>query len=332
MQDSEIQEIKNKVSVEMAQGIKKILEDDFVTHTIPFSLVKINLIRSVFNKYHIGGNKGIVFDKVFLQKGWRSMIIVWFLYKTRLFRTYRSVWLLDRFMKIPQMIRPRWYLKMDGHKLVMKYHDKSMKEIFNDYIAIKNSVGLWEPETTKLVKEYVKEGDVCVDIGASIGYFTLLLARQVGKRGRVLAFEPTPNQIPYITENIRKNGYKDIAKIYNVGAWDKTDKVLLPVNAAVKYNSVCVAVDDVLEQEGIKNVDFIKIDVDGPDTKVLKGLIRTIERSPNLKMVCEYYPQYIKDAGDDPEEFMSIIKKYFNYEEVPDDYSDGCWNLFCIRK
>ena len=106
----------------------------------------------------------------------------------------------------------------------------------------------------------------------------------------------------------------------------------MPVHAPIKYKVSCRPVDDVLEEQGISEVDFIKIDVDGVEPKVLRGLTRTIERSPSLKMVIEYYPEYIRNAGCNPEECMEIINKYFTYEVIPGDYSDGCWNYFCQRK
>ncbi|KKL60589.1 hypothetical protein LCGC14_2203830, partial [marine sediment metagenome] len=77
---------------------------------------------------------------------------------------------------------------------------------------------------------------------------------------------------------------------------------------------------------------FIKMDIDGPEPKALKGLVRTFKRSKNLKMVIEYYPEYILNAGCDPVEFREIINKYFDVDVIPDDYEDGCWNLFCTRK
>ena len=60
--------------------------------------------------------------------------------------------------------------------------------LFKQYII----TGIWEELTTALLIETIKEGDIVVDIGANIGYFTLLAARLVGENGRVYAFEPEP--------------------------------------------------------------------------------------------------------------------------------------------
>lgn len=282
-----------------------------------------------------GGKRLVVNLKIeYKEQGFQAMFRVWLALRLlRLNLLNNSVIKFAEWMyRLPSYLKPKWYLNMDGHNIFMNERDGSMVSILKDYIAVKKNFGLWEPETTKIVKDNVKLGDVCLDVGASIGYFTLLFSRLVGKNGKVLSFEPTTNQIPYIKENIRKNGYSDIAEVFNVGAWDKSDQVMLPLNAGVKYDSKCVAIDDILESRGIKKVDFIKIDVDGPEPKVLKGLIRTIERNPNLKMVIEFYPKYIKDAGCDPAEFQIIIDKYFTHKLIPGDYSEGCWNLYCERR
>jgi len=91
-------------------------------------------------------------------------------------------------------------------------------------------------------------------------------------------------------------------------------------------------VDDWLEAKGQLKVDFVKIDVDGPEPEVLQGMIRTFKRNPKMKMIVEFYPKYIKGAGCSPEKFMEILNKYFTYTVIPDDYTEGCWNYFCTRK
>jgi hypothetical protein len=119
-----------------------------------------------------------------------------------------------------------------------------------------------------------------------------------------------------------------------VGAWDKDEIISQPRNAPahVQTHLRCRPVDDVLEELGILEVDFMKIDVDGAEPWALKGLERTFERSKNLKMIFEYYPKYVKDAGGDMKDVDKILEKYFTWVIVPGDYSDGCWNYFCKRR
>ena len=63
----------------------------------------------------------------------------------------------------------------------------------------------WEPEETKLVSRLLEEGDVFVDVGANLGYFTLIASDAVGKTGRVFAFEPEPNNFSLLQKNVEVN-------------------------------------------------------------------------------------------------------------------------------
>mgnify|MGYP001562306374 FL=1 len=240
--------------------------------------------------------------------------------------------------------RERFFL-MDGHKFSKPFADgtnQAMREIIADYQVYVDKDRLWEPETTKIVKESVKEGDICVDVGASVGYFTLLFSRQVGKTGKVYSFEPTDNQFVYLNKNVELNGYQDRVKTYNLAAWDKDEDNLvrrdaekisenparIQVNAGYNKPIRGIVLDDILPEK----VDFIKIDVDGSEPKVLKGLIKTIERNPQLKLVVEYYPECIKKLGNDPKGITDVLDKYFDCEVIKGDYGPEYWNYFCTRK
>ena len=243
------------------------------------------------------------------------------------FRHYGFLLFLNRLHNFRKLFRR--YHKLDGLKFWNR-RTANMHEIMRNYQVLK----VYEPETTKLVKQYVHRGDVCVDIGASIGYFTLQFARLVGKNGTVIAIEPTDFQQKHLARNIKANGYEDRVKRFMVGAWDRDEIVKQPRNAppTAQTELRCRPIDDLLEELGITKVDFIKIDTDGAEPWVLRGLLRTIERSPNLKIVLEYYPKYVEDAGGSMEDIDKILNKYFNVEEIKGDYQDGCWNLFCTRK
>jgi len=229
------------------------------------------------------------------------------------------------------------FFVMDKHKFLMPDKDEKdigIKAVMKDFSLYKK---LWEEKTTELVKKELKEGQIAVDIGASIGYFTMLFARQVGETGKVYSFEPTPNQFPYLCRNIEVNGYKDIVVPVNKAAWNKKEETKMPP-IDKKFDCQAITVDEVLEKAGIiDKIDFIKIDVDGSEPQVLKGLTKTFESNPNLKMVFEYYPKYIKDGGGSPEEVKAIIDKYFDYYVIEGDYGsrqtagDFHCNWFCKK-
>jgi len=224
--------------------------------------------------------------------------------------------------------KAHFYRVMNGHKFNVHINEKNaaMRQIIDDFLLH----GDYEPETTKLFESIVKSGDVCVDAGASHGYFTLLFARLVGETGKVYAFEPTHNQFPYLQANIEANGYKDRVKAFNLGAWsEEIVNNVLNTNADPEGTLHTIALDTVLPEK----VDFIKMDIDGSEPEALKGLEQTIKRNPQLKMIIEYYPKYVEKLGLNPKDIIDFLDKYFTYEKVEGDLaSEEYWNYFCIRK
>jgi len=245
----------------------------------------------------------------------------------RMFRNYNLLMFLTKIYYLKYMFKR--YHVLDGLKFWVRGGGDKMHDILKNYQLLKE----YEPETTKIVKANIKPGDICVDIGASIGYFSMQFSRATGPTGKVIAIEPTDFQQPFLKKNAKLNKFKNIQQ-FMVGAWDKEEVIKMPRNAPeyVQTELLCRPVDNILEELGIMEVDFMKIDTDGAEPWVLKGLERTFERSKNLKMIFEYYPKYVKDAGGDMKDVDRILDKYFTYDTVPGDYTDGCWNYFCKRR
>ena len=93
-----------------------------------------------------------------------------------------------------------------------------------------------------------------------------------------------------------------------------------------------VSISNFLESIGVNKVDFIKMDIDGAEPWAITGLERIIQKNPNLKMICEFYPKYINSAEGDPEFFKNKLLKYFNVEIIDGDYGEGYWNYLCLPK
>ncbi len=204
----------------------------------------------------------------------------------------------------------------------IKSLDPSMKEIMEDVSKALTTRGVWEPETEMIMRETIKKGDRVIDIGASIGYFTLLMADLVGNDGMVYSYEPTDNQFKYLQKNVAHNGFESRVYLNNAAASDKYGVVEIQCNAC-NPKRVCA---NALDGDLTGKIDFIKMDIDGSEAKALKGLTKTIEDNENLKMIIEFIPEAQTKLGNNPEEMMKFIDKYFTWTRV-DDY-----NLYCIRK
>jgi len=173
----------------------------------------------------------------------------------------------------------------------------------------------YEMATTKLFRQIIKPGMVVVDIGANIGYFTLLAAELVGSSGRVLAFEPESENYSLLQTNIQLNTFSNIrpieAAVSNesgstqlfLSAMDNGSHSIYGAAARGVSGSRSVAtttLDTYLEMEGWPNVDLVKIDVEGAETKVLDGMQSLCDRSHDLNLIIEYCPALIRAAGDNP--------------------------------
>jgi tRNA G37 N-methylase Trm5 len=104
-------------------------------------------------------------------------------------------------------------LIVHGHKMLLASHGYPPLQMVN---------GAWERDTVRLFERILRAGDVVVDIGAHVGYFTLIAARSVGPEGRVYAFEPDPENYALLVRNIELNGYQNIMPIQKA-VWNLTD-------------------------------------------------------------------------------------------------------------
>jgi FkbM family methyltransferase len=156
-----------------------------------------------------------------------------------------------------------------------------------DRIVISPSIGVhgnyYETAETELLKKIVKKGDIVVDVGANIGWYTLLSAHLTGKNGKVVAFEPEPTNYALLKKSIEKNAFENVLP-FNCCASNITgtqtlwlDKENLGANSTVKkiseeaINVEAVTLDSALSKLEIQTVDLLKVDVEGAEPEVFEG-------------------------------------------------------------
>lgn len=126
-----------------------------------------------------------------------------------------------------------------------------------------------------------------MDIGANIGYFTLLMASKVGPQGRVFAFEPVPSVYDVLCENLELNYLHHVqAERLAVADGEGQSQMQLEDDAPMSFTSrlaetgrlavQTVSVDSYVETNGLDRLDFVKIDVEGAEDAVIRGMNRTL--------------------------------------------------------
>ena len=219
----------------------------------------------------------------------------------------------------------------------------------------------------KIIKNNVKDGDNVIDLGANIGYFTLILAKLVGPTGKVFAFEPDPRNLALLKKNVEYNNYKNVIivpkAVSNVNdkctlyTGQKTfgqNKIYKPKNTKtqkfIPIDSETVRLDDFFKTNGLLDkISFIKMDVEGAEFLALSGMKEILKLNKNIKIFTEAEISYLEDAGSSYDQFIDLLTENdFTFsladnrtetltkvnksqlEKILND--EGSVNIFCVRE
>jgi FkbM family methyltransferase len=170
------------------------------------------------------------------------------------------------------------------------------------------ALGVYEPYYTKLFRDSLRPGMTIVDIGANLGYYTVLGSRYAS---RVIAFEPEPENYALLRKNIATNQLTNTT-LEQVAIGDKAGSLDLyfdPTNRG-KHSLLAhanqtirkvesIPLDSYLKSHGNPNISVIKIDIEGWEAKALKGMSRTLLKcQPTLFF--EFVPYRVAASGEDP--------------------------------
>ncbi len=171
--------------------------------------------------------------------------------------------------------------------------------------------GFWEMWITQAIARCLKPGMVAVDVGANLGYYTLLMADLVGATGRVFAFEPNPRMASLLRRSVSINGYLPWVEIDprpTAEASGLRVKFRIPpgnpggasvVAAGASSSDVIeletVALDDILPEK----VDVMKIDVEGAELRSWRGMARTLSRNRDIRIFLEFAAARYPSVADD---------------------------------
>ena len=221
-------------------------------------------------------------------------------------------------------------------KIIMKKFESNFK---SDYAIVQGSKmfldpgdsldlsinGVYGELDTKIIREEIHEGDIVIDVGANIGYYTLIFAQLVGRSGKVIAvvfaFEPEPKNFEILKKNIKINNYQNIIAEQKIVS-DKSGIVKLFIaehgivghrinqqKSSQKFIEVeSIILDNYIKKLNLDNkINFIKIDVEGSEPKVLEGTKEIIQKSNQLKIFTEFNREAVEEYGIEPKEMIDLF-------------------------
>lgn len=197
--------------------------------------------------------------------------------------------------------------------------------------------GLWEPNLTRFVCGRLHPGDVFLDVGANIGYFTLLAANLVGAGGTVIAVEADPDTINRLRHHIQLNGARNVElhqvaaartrgvlTLHRVDAQNRgATTTVAPTQAAASSVDVDARpLADLLTADQLSRLRLIKMDIEGAERDAVIGLLPVINLMPvNVELVVELTPGGSPDAARDVIRLMG--DRGFHAYELGNSYRPG---------
>jgi FkbM family methyltransferase len=194
------------------------------------------------------------------------------------------------------------------------------------------SKGQFEPASTRAIARLVREGAVVLDVGANIGYYTVLLSRLVGKSGRVIAFEPTRHFGEVLKRNIEVNKLENVevvafglsnrihAQVIDIGPSSATLHSPPGFDVVIDHESISLTtLNEYVQQRHLNTIDFIKIDIDGHEPLFFDGAWDAIQKySPVI--IFEVSHLHYLEAGVYAWDFYNLVRskgfKFFNEENL----------------
>ena len=207
---------------------------------------------------------------------------------------------------------------LDDPAPMMWVHDRLDRHISREI----REQGIWELDETRLLMALLCAGHTFVDVGANIGYFTLLGARCVGSTGKVIAFEPDPENFRLLRDNVELNQLDNVVvEQVALSDQDGPGQLFLSDDNLGDHTIFC---DDATRQvvgislisgaeyfgEQRGGLDVIKVDVQGAEHAVLKGLAPVLRESlPGLAVLLEFTPNRLRAAGSSGETLLALLEE-----------------------
>jgi len=198
--------------------------------------------------------------------------------------------------------------------------------------------GEYEAGTISVLSKFLHQDDTFLDVGANIGFISLVAASFIGENGLVYAFEPHPETYKILEENIRLNSFKNIcsmnialgaevseAKIYDNLDGNRGSSSLIRPEGASKKNGKkieIVTIDKLIEEYNLHIPSIIKIDVEGFELEVLKGA-KALLSSLHAPALCVEFSEFYSISDGGMRDLYNLIKATNDYFFFKLEYGKG---------
>jgi len=183
------------------------------------------------------------------------------------------------------------------------------------------AMGCYETFNLDLFESILKPGMCVFDVGANIGLYSAIAAMKVGNTGCVVAVEPDELNCSFIKKTALSNSFEQVI-IHQKAAGDKSGLANLYIcdtnkadhrvydnfNTRSTVQIEMVTLDSIFDGLGVNCVDVMKIDTQGFEQSVFRGMKKIISTSPKIKIIMEFWPWGLIEAGGSPLEFLNEIK------------------------
>jgi FkbM family methyltransferase len=146
-------------------------------------------------------------------------------------------------------------------------------------------LGTWESEKAKLFARRVEPGQTVYDVGANVGYYTLMAARLVGPTGRVVAFEPSPRNLEFLHRHLALNHSRNV-QVLNVAVSDSEGETRFLVDSDPKLSKITNAGNIIVRTTTLDHLmsrlplpDLIEMDIEGAEYSALLGAEQLLRKS-----------------------------------------------------
>lgn len=249
---------------------------------------------------------------------------------------YRFQTRVQKFVKLVRAaLAPNRYYYLTPHQSLVRmisgefiYVDPNDETVSANLIAH----GYWESHVSTAIRRLVQPGATVVEVGANLGYFTIIMARRVGETGKIYSFEANPQMAKLTRKSLHLNALGHRVELIDKAASDRTGSMKfmisrqyagsghlhVPESYIAPDQTVLEVETQPLDSLPIERADVIRLDAEGSEPLILKGAARLLSQ-PNVVVCMEWSPIQMRSRASVPELVEWLSSLGFRFWRIEED-------------